>query len=373
VEAAKKEGKVMLYTFSYSALKGEAVQKGFKSAYGIDVEIVQGTGSVLSERYKTEARAGRYVADIFEGTAPVSIGEMQKSGLLRPLDDLPVFRDVNDPNVWNGNPLLNKYVALEAMQWRSGNWSVNTDMVPAERYPKKWQDFRDPFWKGKVLVADPLVTMVADFNFWRSWWLLGYQDWFPDLWWEMAQMNPVMVPLGGDKLALVRGEGAAVQGCDASTVKDMATRGATNLACAVFDPKVAASPAGGVANSILVKAAHPNAALLFVNWWHSREGQEAYIKGSGAAGGIIVSYRKDVANPVEQKYWPAQWVDHFVLPTDEFMTFEMYAYAKRTQFNLFKQKMTRDAFKKDIRETSSSFWNQYPPPDVKPPIEMVSR
>ncbi|MDO8635304.1 MAG: hypothetical protein Q7R34_03535, partial [Dehalococcoidia bacterium] len=52
--------------------------------------------------------------------------------------------------------------------------------------------------------------------------------------------------------------------------------------------------------SLIKNAPHPNAALVFVNWMATKEGQEVYTKAVG-----ITSVRKDVPNyspvPIEPK------------------------------------------------------------------------
>ncbi|HLB29743.1 MAG TPA: hypothetical protein VJM69_06415, partial [Dehalococcoidia bacterium] len=60
VEAAKKEGRVALIGPQGSEVR-RALTDPFKQKYGIDVEILGGSGSELAARVKTEREAGQYL------------------------------------------------------------------------------------------------------------------------------------------------------------------------------------------------------------------------------------------------------------------------------------------------------------------------
>ncbi|MEK7875956.1 MAG: hypothetical protein AAB325_07200, partial [Pseudomonadota bacterium] len=68
MEAAKKEGKVNAYSFTWVGDIGLAVAKAFKEKYGITLGIMTGRGAEFAERIKTERRLGQQVADMTEGS-----------------------------------------------------------------------------------------------------------------------------------------------------------------------------------------------------------------------------------------------------------------------------------------------------------------
>ena len=63
VEAAKKEGKVVVYNMALGAPYFTAVLKSFEAKYGIPVESLDLRASELSERIRTEQAAGRFLGD----------------------------------------------------------------------------------------------------------------------------------------------------------------------------------------------------------------------------------------------------------------------------------------------------------------------
>ena len=70
VEAAKKEGKIVVYG-SVVPQAMEGLHQAFKKKYGIDVEYWRGSSTQVSERALTEWRAGKPGFDIAEGNRGV--------------------------------------------------------------------------------------------------------------------------------------------------------------------------------------------------------------------------------------------------------------------------------------------------------------
>ena len=63
VAAAKKEGKVVVYSMALGAPYYLAVLKAFEAKYGIKVESLDLRASELAERVRTEQAAGRFLGD----------------------------------------------------------------------------------------------------------------------------------------------------------------------------------------------------------------------------------------------------------------------------------------------------------------------
>ena len=72
VEAAKKEGKIVVYG-SVVPQAMEGLHQAFKKKYGIDVEYWRGSSTQVSERALTEWRAGKPGFDIAEGNRGVQL------------------------------------------------------------------------------------------------------------------------------------------------------------------------------------------------------------------------------------------------------------------------------------------------------------
>ncbi|MBF8265567.1 MAG: iron ABC transporter substrate-binding protein, partial [Dehalococcoidia bacterium] len=66
IEAAKKEGRVSVYSFNMTGDAGLAVTRAFEAKYGVKLDIITGGGAALAERIKTEKRMGTIVADVMD-------------------------------------------------------------------------------------------------------------------------------------------------------------------------------------------------------------------------------------------------------------------------------------------------------------------
>ena len=281
VEAAKKEGKVTVYSFGFTGDLGLAIANGFYKKYGIKADIMTGPASGLAERVRTEHRMKNLVVDVGEFTSALSI-LLLNEGLLVPLaKELRSLRE----DVWLLPPTIEDggYILFHTLTL-AGPW-VNTDLVKPDQEPKSWVDLLDPRWKGKLLTMDPRTTPSPDrFVHMLSKYKIVESDFFPKL---VAQNPIVPIGIGQDPpyVALARGDGAIlVFGMDVQA-------GAVVRAGAHIKPTV---PREGVmftgASIQLIKGTtHPNAGKLFVDYVLSREGQELESKMR-----LVGSLRKDV-------------------------------------------------------------------------------
>src|SRR6478735_6273822 len=79
IAAAKKEGKVVVYSMALGAPYYLAVLKSFEAKYGIKVESLDLRASELAERVRTEQAAGRFLGDA-EMVTTTMIEEQLKNG-----------------------------------------------------------------------------------------------------------------------------------------------------------------------------------------------------------------------------------------------------------------------------------------------------
>ena len=145
IEAAKKEGTVVVYHAQLGAAHWKKVVAAFQAKYGIKVQELDARASELTERIRTEQTSGRFVADVeFHGEA--SIVEQRQTGF--------VAEHGGTPNM----KLLRKDYPVD--KWAIPAWVqlgcalVNTQLVKPGEEPKSWKDFADPKWKGKIISDD---------------------------------------------------------------------------------------------------------------------------------------------------------------------------------------------------------------------------
>jgi iron(III) transport system substrate-binding protein len=146
---------------------------------------------------------------------------------------------------------------------------INTDLVKMADAPKSFADLLDPKWAGKMVKAHPAYSgtiMNATFQIARD---LGW-DYFE----KLAKQRVMQVQSATDtpkKLAL--GERAImVDGAGYLVIRDKEAGKPVDVIYPAEGTPVATSP------SVVFKAApNPNAARLFFNWMHGREGQQILI------------------------------------------------------------------------------------------------
>lgn len=144
IEAAKKDGKVVIY----GSLEGDtvdAIMAGFKKKTGIDGEYWRASATKVMDRAMSELRAGKPAADGII-TADNVMRLMQKEGFFQKYDsptnsDFP--KEILDPNL--GPRYRN--VVIGIVYNKSG-------LKPAE-YPKSLEDLGKPMYRGKIVMPDP--------------------------------------------------------------------------------------------------------------------------------------------------------------------------------------------------------------------------
>src|SRR5580704_2402121 len=93
IAAAKAEGKLVFYTANFAEVEELVIRKFNERFPGIKVEMVRAPGGQLITRVRTEAAAGKLIADIVDHS---------DRALMLPLEDL--FQDYAPPNAADYDP-----------------------------------------------------------------------------------------------------------------------------------------------------------------------------------------------------------------------------------------------------------------------------
>jgi ABC-type Fe3+ transport system substrate-binding protein len=307
-QAARREGTVVVAGRGFPGLRS-AVVDGFQRAHGIAVEYVGlAPGEVLT-RVDRDARAGITSIDVNLGGTPTCWLPAER-GYVQDVLPLLVDPEVVNPAAWRGGALRlirpapslpnDFHCGLQTAEWVMTDLFVNRELV-APSALTSWRDLLKPEYAGKIAAFDPRqsgpgqttigylsalfgeryvrdlylgqrVTLTADSRQLAEWVARGS---YPI---GIALVQPAVEPLRTEGLPLERvfpadGPGALTGGSGAIYV----TRG----------------------------AAHPNAAALFVNWFASREAQEAY-----EAAMMETSLRTDVSHQVPDYVIPKTGVTY---------------------------------------------------------------
>src|ERR1700704_983237 len=292
IDAAKKEGKLVYYTANFAEVEQEVIKAFNKRFPEIKVEMVRAPGGQLITRVRTEAAAGKLIADIVDHS---------DRGLMLPLADL--FEDYAPPNAADYDPAA--LVSPKLWPRLTAIWSIayNTELVKDP--PKTWMDLTKPQYDkltGQVFAQSGGTTWTR-IMFERQ--VLG-----EDYWAKQATTHPILYPSGAPMSdSLVRGEvamGPLLYNAIYPKQKDGAP-------IKIFSPPEGA-PVNPYASGIPKTAAHPNAAKLFLNWNLSVEGQTFMIKELGNLTSLKVApVYPEGFDPKVVKVWLPKFDDYVKL------------------------------------------------------------
>lgn len=281
VAAARKEGVVVLYSTAFVADIGQRISRDFHNRYGIRVEILSGTGSILRDKIVTEQGIKKQIADVFNiGGAGSTTDLTLRGGAEKIAHELPAVKEKAafkvDPVYSPGGEMMNWVLSYTSFVF-------NTNLAKAEDF-RSYNDLLAPRWRGKIISPDPRGTGGGG----PFYYVLRYHKALDmDFYGRLAKHD--VKEWGGNPREAIRmvgrGEFAVYVGGSTDTAAPIIAEGA---------PLRVAAPEEGnsvTMGTILVarRAPHPNAARVFINWLLSPEGQISYGESSGST-----PIRKDV-------------------------------------------------------------------------------
>jgi iron(III) transport system substrate-binding protein len=146
VEAAKKEGRVVLYSAFVGLAAHKDLKKDFEAAYGITVEILEARASEVRERIRIEQAAGRFAADVSENGRTTTTLQMEQDHVFDPYGPLPSLSHLK-ADFHADDIRLPVFAIIYGIL-------ANTRLVKPDDEPKSWLDLADPKWKGKIISDD---------------------------------------------------------------------------------------------------------------------------------------------------------------------------------------------------------------------------
>jgi iron(III) transport system substrate-binding protein len=254
-EGARKEGEVVWYT-SMSFTDYPKIAGAFEHAAPfVKIKPNRLSQSTVFTRVDTEARAGRVLADIV-GSAPTEMWELKQKGhsasYLSP--ELKAFPAGSfDPQgFWSSFEVTPIVLAL------------NTKLVSQDEAPRTYQDLLLPKWKGKI-------NLGSDEYAWFSVMLDGMGKAKALEYMKALARQQLHIPGSSSIMRLqlmMAGESAIALAARGRRVVEYKEKGAP-VDYRLFDPY----PAEPNALALMRRAAHPHAAILFLDWCLSEEGQ----------------------------------------------------------------------------------------------------
>jgi iron(III) transport system substrate-binding protein len=144
-DAAKKEGKLVIYTASIGSPSLKAVTKAFEQKYGISVELLEARASEVRERVRVEQAAGRFLGDVHHNGSTTT-WLMTRDGNFQPHGLIPNIKNIVPPYEADDIRVPAEVISYALM--------INRNLVKPADEPKSWKDILEPRWTGKILSDD---------------------------------------------------------------------------------------------------------------------------------------------------------------------------------------------------------------------------
>jgi iron(III) transport system substrate-binding protein len=145
VDAARKEGKLVIYTASIGSVFHKTVIKAFEAKYDIKIELFEARASEVRERVRVEQAAGRFLGDLHHNGSTTT-WLMTRDGNFQPHGAIPNVKNIVAPYEADEIRVPAEVISYCLM--------VNRNLVKPGEEPKSWKDILDPRWAGKILSDD---------------------------------------------------------------------------------------------------------------------------------------------------------------------------------------------------------------------------
>jgi iron(III) transport system substrate-binding protein len=301
LDEAKKQREVVMYT-SLNLKDSVPLTEAFEKKTGIKVQLWRASSEKVVQRTVTEARAGRFSPDILETNGP----EMEALYREKLLEEFysPHFKDLPAAAF----PRHRHYVADRFNFFTIG---YNTNLVKAEEVPNAYQELVHPRWAGRVGLEG------------------GDVEWF----------GAVVKSMGEEKgLAFFRklADSKPQIRTGHTLMAELVASGEIPLAATLYNHNVerlivkgapvkwkAITPTFGRPNAIGVakRAPHPQAAMVFVDFMLSKEGQTILKERNRVPASLSVDthlnkFPFQMIDPVitldENNKWEKLWSEMFL-------------------------------------------------------------
>lgn len=270
------KGEVMVYTSIYPDIIDTMCKPNIGKAFPeMKVNWFQGGTEKVVTKITGEIKAKKIGADVLMVADPSYYLKLDEQKLLLPYkskEEANVIADKDKEGAWYAVRVCNMIIAY------------NSSKLSAEEAPKNWTDLLDPKWKGKIAMPNPMLSGTAYVTVGALADKYGW-DFFDKL-----KANGMRVEEGNSAIQnkLLTGEYAAAMILEENILK---------LAHNKKEPLKVIYPTDGVVQipspiAIFNTTKNPEGAKAMVDWWLSKEGQEAVVKG------WMHSVRGDVKEPI---------------------------------------------------------------------------
>jgi ABC-type Fe3+ transport system substrate-binding protein len=302
VADANKEGKLVV---AHSSLESNGrILQAFQDKYpSIQLERSGMAASVFAPRVVSEPRQSLFAWDLLIGTgfnsAERVLAPANALGDIRPfLQDMPA--EVKDDAKWAGGFVMlrnpNSPDSLVTDINTGYRLFVNRAMLPADQFSSADQ-LLDPKYKGRIAIYRPdqssagsqaLATLLASKG----------EDFVRKV---LVDQSPVSVDNQRQVTEwLVQGRYPLALGVTEDALSEFKAQGIASQVDALQDPTTLSTNAMGL--TLIKNPPHPNAVRVFLRWYLSKEGQDAYVE-RGAPNSVSRRLDAKVMYPESAPDW----------------------------------------------------------------------
>ena len=275
-KATGTKGELMVYTSIYPDIIDNMCKPNVAKAFPeMKVNWFQGGTEKVVTKITGEIKAKKIGADVLMVADPSYYLKLEDQKLLLPYKSKEEKNLINDKaadGAWYAVRVCNMIIAY------------NADKLKAEDAPKNWTDLTDPKWKGKIAMPNPMLSGTAYVA------VGALADKYGWEYFDKLKANGLRVEEGNSAIQnkLLTGEYAAAMILEENILK---------LANVKKEPLKVIYPKDGVVQvpspiAIFNTTKNPEGAKALVDWWLSKEGQQAVVKG------WMHSVRGDVKEPI---------------------------------------------------------------------------
>ena len=275
-KAGGTKGEIMVYTSIYPDIIDNMCKPNVAKAFPeMKVNWFQGGTEKVVTKITGEIKAKKIGADVLMVADPSYYLKLEDQKLLLPYkskEEKNLINDKDAEGAWYAVRVCNMIIAY------------NADKLKAEDAPKNWTDLTDPKWKGKIAMPNPMLSGTAYVA------VGALADKYGWEYFDKLKANGLRVEEGNSAIQnkLLTGEYAAAMILEENILK---------LANVKKEPLKVIYPKDGVVQvpspiAIFNTTKNPEGAKALVDWWLSKEGQQAVVKG------WMHSVRGDVKEPI---------------------------------------------------------------------------
>jgi iron(III) transport system substrate-binding protein len=287
IERAKREGQLTLYN-SHTWFR--TFVKEFEKKYPfIKVSEWRNDSKNVIRRAMEEFKSPRNLADVIETTAE-GMGLMKRDTMFQEYysPEARYYPDDVKSKGKNGLFYLGDRETYNSL-------GFNTNLIGANEAPKTMRELLDPKWKGKMSIVSTSTGV--------RW------------------IGNTLITMGREFLDKMAEQELKVQDMSGAALSGLVASGEVPLSPTIFDADVTVAKQKGAPiewralepvvatvgySGLSAKAPNPHAALLFIDFIHSKEGQQLIMKGG------LWSPRQDIGT-VEQKFKKTYLDEKFAL------------------------------------------------------------